>query len=306
MAGGFCVRWTTWRVLLHPFKARKQIEEANGMQDDLSKRLEEALEMLEKQRKECARITMDNVEMSRRLSECEFELSRTRSELATTKRKLAEAEDQLAEHKSVDEKIAEFNKELTKAEAMKHSYEKRIAELESRLGDAKSRLSQADDRELLDSIDMTAPAPRYRRSALTPARTAPSAARPAASGRSSATTPSRSSATSRSGAARPVPTSGFLGPSSTSTPQPARAQSVPTQIPDSQETKAEPEEIFDPSDPATVISIPKTSPAASKPEAASRTTSVKEELASKLPLRRNPKTSANSQDNDWLLTPPDF
>ncbi len=132
MAGGFCVRWTTWRVLLHPFKARKQIEEANGMQDDLSKRLEEALEMLEKQRKECARITMDNVEMSRRLSECEFELSRTRSELATTKRKLAEAEDQLAEHKSVDEKIAEFNKELTKAEAMKHSYEKRIAELESR------------------------------------------------------------------------------------------------------------------------------------------------------------------------------
>lgn len=272
MEGGFCMKWTSWRVWLHPFRARRHIEEANGMQEDLSGRLAEALDMLEKQRKECARITMDNVEMSRHLSDCQFELSRTRSELTTVKRKLEEAEERLAEHRSVDEKIAEFEKDLSRTEAMKQAYEKRIAELESRLGDAKSRLSRADDRELIDSIDMTAKVhPRYRRSSLTPARVAGSApARPASARPDSAPV--------RSGAPTPKP----------------------------QETKTESEELFDPSDPATVISIPRTSPATSKTEAASRNSSGKEELASKLPLRRNPKPTANSQDNDWLLTPPDF
>lgn len=158
MSEGYCLGWTLWRLLLHPFKALKVLMEATDKERQLEKRLAEALDLLETQRKECARLTIDNASMSRRLAECEFELSRTRSDLGQTRLKLEDANNQLAEHKSVDEKLAEFNLQLSKTEELKRSYDKRIAELESRLADAKLRLKEADDRELLDSIDMHAPA----------------------------------------------------------------------------------------------------------------------------------------------------
>lgn len=273
MGRGYCLKWTIWRILFHPFKARKDIEEANGMQEDLSRRLAEALDMLEKQRKECARITMDNVEMSRRLSDCEFELSRTRSELTNVKRKLEEAQDRLAEHKSVDEKIAEFNKELSKAENMKHTYEKRIAELESRLGDAKSRLSRADDRELIDSIDMTAPAipSRYRRPGLhTPS-------------------PAHNGAAQPRRAAKPIITSAKpINSANTATTLPGDEVNSAGNMPGTASTRKDSGE-------NPVRKGFETNP----------TGYGSSQFASRMDLQRKPKTSS-SEDNDWLMAPPDF
>lgn len=124
------------------------------MESDLQKRLDEALLLLEQQRKETSLQSFKVAELSRRLLETEKNLADEHRKLEETRIELSKALSSLAEHKSIDEKLGEFDKELKKVETMKRNYEKRISELESRLGDAKKRLGEADDRELGESIDM--------------------------------------------------------------------------------------------------------------------------------------------------------
>lgn len=149
------MKWTAWRVWLHPFRACRRLEEADKVENDLQTRLDDALQLLEKQRKETSIQTFQAAELSRQLAETEKELTARHHEHEETRLQLMRALDSLAEHKSVDEKLREFDKELSKVEGMKRSYEKRITELESRLASARKRLSQADDNELVEPIDMT-------------------------------------------------------------------------------------------------------------------------------------------------------
>ncbi len=157
MAGGYCLNWTAWRVWLHPHKARRRIEEADNVENDLQNRLDETLALLERQSKETSIQTFKVAELSRRLTETDKHLADEHRELEETRLKLTKALDALAEQKSVDEKLAEFEKELSKVEALKRGYEKRINELEARLGDARKRLAVADDTELIEPINMATP-----------------------------------------------------------------------------------------------------------------------------------------------------
>ncbi|MDE6336713.1 MAG: hypothetical protein K2J63_13425 [Muribaculaceae bacterium] len=154
MAGGYCLKWTSWRVWLHPFKARQRLEEADQMENDLQKRLDETIKLLDRQRKEASIQTFRAAELSRQLADTEKRLTEQHRELEETKLQLMKAMDSLAEHKSIDEKLREFDRELSKVEAMKRGYEKRISELEARLADARKRLAEADDNELVEPIDM--------------------------------------------------------------------------------------------------------------------------------------------------------
>lgn len=154
MAGGYCLKWTSWRVWLHPFKARQRLEEADQMENDLQKRLDETIQLLDRQRKESSIQTFRAAELSRQLADAEKRLTEQHRELEETKLQLMKAMDSLAEHKSIDEKLREFDRELSKVEAMKRGYEKRIAELEARLADARKRLAEVDDNELAEPIDM--------------------------------------------------------------------------------------------------------------------------------------------------------
>ena len=148
------MKWTSWRVWLHPFKARQRLEEADQMENDLQKRLDETIKLLDRQRKEASIQTFRAAELSRQLADTEKRLTEQHRELEETKLQLTKAMDSLAEHKSIDEKLREFDRELSKVEAMKRGYEKRISELEARLADARKRLAVADDNELVEPMDM--------------------------------------------------------------------------------------------------------------------------------------------------------
>lgn len=149
MAGGYCIEWSAWRVWLHPHRALDAINEAEAMENDYEKRLEEALALIGEQKKECARLTNEVSELSRRCVANEAALSDTR-------RRLSAALDELADHESVDKKIAEFNKMLEGVEEMKRNYEKRIRTLEARLRDEKKRSGRDDASDILEPIDMKA------------------------------------------------------------------------------------------------------------------------------------------------------
>lgn len=156
MSGSYCLRWTPWRVWIHPRRAGRRLNEADETEEDLKKRLDEALALLEQQRKETALQTFRTSELSRRLAETEKRLTDEHRDLEETRHELVKARDLLEEHKTVDEKLMEFDRQLSKIEALKRSYEKRIAELQSRLADARKRLAEADDNELVEKIDMSA------------------------------------------------------------------------------------------------------------------------------------------------------
>ena len=145
--GGYCLNWTPWRVWAHPCKACKAITDAGMTEMNLDNKLKEALEFADRQRTECQRLTVDMAEMSRRLLQVE-------SELASTRAELSKARAILDEQESVDIKLAEFNRMLSKVEDMKRSYEKRISTLEARLRDARARLAKEDNYDLFESIDM--------------------------------------------------------------------------------------------------------------------------------------------------------
>ncbi len=115
-------------------------------------KLRETLDLLEQQRLECVRLTTTLTDMSERLIAKE-------GELVAVKRELDIAKADLAEQISVDEKIAAFNKELSKVESMKRNYEKTITMLRGRLNDARKRLGEQDNYDLFETIRMDEPAP---------------------------------------------------------------------------------------------------------------------------------------------------
>ncbi len=156
MAGGYCLKWTSWRVWLHPHRASRRLVAAEKIESDLKLRLDEALNLLEQQRKETSLQTFQASEFSRRLAEIEKRLIDEHRELEDTKHELTKARDLIDEHKTVDEKLMEFDRQLAKIEDMKRNYEKRIATLKSRLADARKRLAVADNNELEEKIDMSA------------------------------------------------------------------------------------------------------------------------------------------------------
>lgn len=156
MAGGYCIEWSAWRVWFHPRRALGAINDAEAMEADYEKRLAEALALIEEQKKECARLTNEVSELTRRCVVSEASLSETR-------RRLNDALDELADHESVDAKIEEFNKMLEGVEEMKRSYEKRIRTLEARLRDEKKRSGREDASDIIEPIDMKVKAtPIYR------------------------------------------------------------------------------------------------------------------------------------------------
>ena len=161
--GGYCIGWSAWRVWLHPRRALGAIIGAEAMESDYEKRLEEALALIEEQKKECARLTNEVSELTRRCVASE-------ASLAQTRQRLNAALDELADQKSIDSKIAEFNAMLEDVENMKRNYEKRIRTLEARLRDEKKRSGREDTSDIIEPIDMKAndtPAfrPSYRPSA---------------------------------------------------------------------------------------------------------------------------------------------
>lgn len=149
LEGGYCVEWNAWRVWLHPRRALDIIDESVIREMDLEKRLAEALDMLEEQRRQCVRLTADMAELSSRLTEKE-------DHLVKLTRELDRVRDELAEHESIDRKLEEFDKALSKVEKMKSGYEKRISILEARLRDANHLVKNATNADMYGDIDMLA------------------------------------------------------------------------------------------------------------------------------------------------------
>lgn len=149
MANGYCIEWSAWRVWLHPHKALDAINNAEVIESDYERRLEESLALIEEQKKECARLTNEVGELSRRCVGSE-------NSLADTRRQLNDALREVDELRSVDQRLNEFDKMLEKVEDMKRNYERRIRTLESRLRDEKKRAQRDDSSDLIETIDMRA------------------------------------------------------------------------------------------------------------------------------------------------------
>lgn len=149
--------WTAWQVWLHPRRACYAIDNAYIMENELSRRLEEALKDAETHRSESQRMAGEIDTLSSKLKEHESalaqrdsELEEARAELKRTRECLAEAEAELAERKDVETQIREFDEKLKGMENMKRGYEKRIRDLETRLRDAMvEKHTREEDCELL-------------------------------------------------------------------------------------------------------------------------------------------------------------
>ncbi len=149
MEGGYCLRWSVWRILLHPRRALRALHEAEKGAADYTKRLNEALTLVEDLKMECGRLTNELGEVGRTYL-------KNKSSLEDTRRELADVRSKLDDQVSVERRLAEFDKMLAGVETMKRNYERRIRSLESRLRDEKKKSGRVNDDELLDSIDMGA------------------------------------------------------------------------------------------------------------------------------------------------------
>lgn len=152
MAAGFTIDWTAWRVWRHPKMACHALDQLTTDLMTTDEKLRETLDLLEEQRRESVRLTVSLTDLSERLIAKD-------NELVAVKRELDMARADLAEHISVDEKIAQFNKQLLQFESIKRNYEKTINMLRGRLEDAKRRLGEKDNYDLFETIRMDAPAP---------------------------------------------------------------------------------------------------------------------------------------------------
>lgn len=152
MAAGFLIDWTVWRVWRHPKMACHALDQLTTDLMTTDEKLRETLDMLEEQRRESVRLTVSLTELSERLIAKD-------NELVAVKRELDMTRADLAEHISVDEKIAQFNKQLLQFESIKRNYEKTINMLRGRLEDARRRLGEKDNYDLFETIHMDAPAP---------------------------------------------------------------------------------------------------------------------------------------------------
>lgn len=139
--------WTAWRVWCHPRLAREVIDDSilRIMEVETEKR--EMVSGLEEKSRECLNLSEEMISLQSKLDERDRELAAMRGELGMVKDELAEAHEELALHKSVDEKLAEFDEQLKQVEDMKRGYEKKIAFLENllKLTKAKLRNELADE-----------------------------------------------------------------------------------------------------------------------------------------------------------------
>ena len=147
---------SAWKIWCHPMTARDLIDESALRIMNLENNLEELKSELEEREGLCERLR-------EQLSQRDLELAQAQEELES-------AREELSLHKSVDEKLAEFDKELEKVERMKRGYEKKIAFLEDLLRRERKRHRNMFEDELaiedtedepdfypVQKIDMVAP-----------------------------------------------------------------------------------------------------------------------------------------------------
>lgn len=156
--------WSATGVWLHPCAARDYIDECQLRIMDTDRKYSGSLQQMETLRMELESRDKALEAAQSALSERDSEVMMLRSELEATSAELASARETLATQKSVDEKLEEFNKELTKVEDMKRGYERKIAALRQLLARERSmsvHVSDSDENdELLEEdpvLDNTAP-----------------------------------------------------------------------------------------------------------------------------------------------------
>lgn len=137
--------WSAWRIWCHPLASRELIDESILKIMELDKNIEELKSDLEDRTILCERLSVETEAL--------------REQLSVARGELADARDELALHKSVDEKLAEFDRELEKVEKMKRGYEKKIAFLEDLLRRERRWRRNSFDDEL--SIDDTENEPDF-------------------------------------------------------------------------------------------------------------------------------------------------
>lgn len=142
MTDNTVTEWNVWRVWIHPRKALFALDEADIMENELTRRLEEAMAEAERLREESSRQTLHINDLSQRLEE--------------TLGRLKETEEELSERKDTETQLREFDSQLKKIEEMKRGYERRIRDLEMRLRDATAKPETDDDKE----SELLAPAER--------------------------------------------------------------------------------------------------------------------------------------------------
>lgn len=129
--------------------------------NEFTLRLRNAIVMLDAERRERVRLEIENASLRDALAEKTRVLELSEKRLAESQESLHHAEEELSEHKSVDEKLAEFDRELTKFEELKQDYERRIAQLKSRLHSAEQRLKSLkitlSERDLSDLEEVERP-----------------------------------------------------------------------------------------------------------------------------------------------------
>lgn len=134
---------------------------AREKENEFARRLRDAIGLIDSEKRERVRLEIENTRLRDALSEKTLALEASEKSLAESREELCKVEEELAEHKSVDEKIAEFDRELTKVEELKRSYEKRIAELETQLRRAEARLKSLkitlSESDLPDLVDVERP-----------------------------------------------------------------------------------------------------------------------------------------------------
>lgn len=145
--------WTALRVWCHPRLARAVIDESILRIMEVEIEMRDMVSGLEEKSRECLNLSEEMISLQSKLDERDRELAAMRGELGMVKDELAEAHEELALHKSVDEKLAEFDEQLKQVEDMKRGYEKKIAFLENLLKLTKAKLrNEIADEMAIDEI----------------------------------------------------------------------------------------------------------------------------------------------------------
>jgi len=138
------MEWSAWRVWIHPREALDALDNADIMEKDLNRRLDEAQALVKSHKLEADRLSREMESLATRLEERDSQLAASHGELQALRNQLAALQSELAERKDVETQIREFDEKLKGVEDMKRGYERRIRDLEMRLRDAEVR-RQRDD-----------------------------------------------------------------------------------------------------------------------------------------------------------------
>lgn len=144
--------WSAAGVWMHPRAARDYIDECQLRIMDTDRKYSGSLQQMEALRMELESRDKALEAAQSALSERDSEVMMLRGELETATAELASAREMLASQKSVDEKLEEFNKELTKVEDMKRGYERKIAALRQLLARERSMRINGHDTDENDEL----------------------------------------------------------------------------------------------------------------------------------------------------------